>query len=159
MKDKEIIKVVDDVVASLCTLLEVECDKSSQIEKGEEGAKYIKIYFEGEDLGYMIGNHGRHLDSIQYILQIMIGRRLGEESSFRVFVDVGGYRKERDSKLEEMALQKADDARLLGEEIELSPMKPSDRRVVHLALAGFKDIETESVGEGRDRRVVIKPVK
>ena len=58
-----------------------------------------------------------------------------------------------------MALQKADDARLLGEEIELSPMKPSDRRVVHLALAGFKDIETESVGEGRDRRVVIKPVK
>ena len=57
-----------------------------------------------------------------------------------------------------MALQKADDARILGEPIELEPMSPSDRRVVHMALQVFDDIKTESVGEGNDRRVKIIPI-
>jgi len=129
------------------------------MEDGDEGIKYIKVYFDGEELGYMIGNHGRHLDSIQYILQIIMGRKLDQDPNYRVFVDVGGYREEKDSKLEEMARQKADDVRILGEEIELPPMRPSDRRIIHMALSKFEDIETESIGEGRDRRVVIKPVK
>ncbi len=106
----------------------------------------------------MIGNKGRHLDSLQFILQIMLGRKL-EDVDFRVFVDVGGYRKERDDKIVQMALEKADNARILGEAVELPPMKPSDRRIVHLALIKFKDIATESEGEGMDRHIVIKPVK
>ncbi len=58
-----------------------------------------------------------------------------------------------------MALQKADDVRILGEEIEMEPMSPADRRVVHTTLSQYEDIATESVGEGKDRRVVIKPIK
>ncbi len=107
----------------------------------------------------MIGNRGRHLDALQFILQIILGRKLGEEVDFRVFVDVAGYRKEKDDKLEQMALEKADNARILGEPIELPPMKPSDRRIVHLALMKFKDISSESIGEGMDRRIVISPIK
>jgi len=129
------------------------------MEEGEEGVKYIKVYFDGEDLGYMIGSHGRHLDSIQYILQLIVGRELEQDPNYRVLVDVSGYRKEKNSKLEDMAMQKADDVRILGEEIELPPMKPSDRRVIHVALSKFEDIKTESIGEGRDRRIVIKPIK
>lgn len=99
------------------------------------------------------------MDSLQFILQVIIGRQLDEGTDFRVFVDVGDYRKAKDESLEQMALQKADDARLLGEEIELPPMKPSDRRVVHLTLDKFKDIKTESRGEDRDRHIVIVPIK
>jgi spoIIIJ-associated protein len=84
---------------------------------------------------------------------------LDQDPNYRVLVDVGGYREERNSKLEDLALQKADDVRILGEAIELPPMKPSDRRAVHVALSQFDDIATESEGEGRDRYVVIKPVK
>jgi len=73
-------------------------------------------------------------------------------------MDVGGYKEERNKKIERMALQKADDARILGEPIELEPMSPSDRRVVHMALQVFDDIKTESVGEGNDRRVKIIPI-
>lgn len=159
MKDKEILKLVEKEVDTLCSLLNVECDSKCELEEGEEGVKYIKVYFDGEDLGYMIGNRGRHLDSIQYMLQIIMGRKLEQDPNYRVFVDVSGYRKEKDSKLEELALQKADDARILGEEVELPPMKPSDRRIIHMALAKFNDITTESRGEDGDRYIVIKPIK
>ena len=140
-------------------MLKVESEREVSIEEGEEGVKYLKVNFEGEELGYMIGNRGRHLDALQFILQIILGRKLGEEVDFRVFVDVAGYRKEKDDKLEQMALEKADNARILGEPIELPPMKPSDRRIVHLALMKFKDISSESIGEGMDRRIVISPIK
>ena len=82
-----------------------------------------------------------------------------DRENFRVFVDVGGYRREKDEEIASMALQKADDARILGEAVELPPMKPSDRRIVHLTLIKFKDITTESEGEGMDRHIVIRAVK
>ena len=159
MKDKELLKIVQQEVENLSSLLKVEREREVSIEEGEEGVKYLKVNFEGEELGYMIGNRGRHLDALQFILQIILGRKLGEEVDFRVFVDVAGYRKEKDDKLEQMALEKADNARILGEPIELPPMKPSDRRIVHLALMKFKDISSESIGEGMDRRIVISPIK
>ena len=159
MKDKELLKIVQNEVENLSSLLKVESEKEVSIEEGEEGVKYLKVNFEGEELGYMIGNRGRHLDALQFILQIILGRKLGEEVDFRVFVDVAGYRKDKDDKLEQMALEKADNARILGEPIELPPMKPSDRRIVHLALMKFKDISSESIGEGMDRRIVISPIK
>ncbi|MFA7654878.1 MAG: R3H domain-containing nucleic acid-binding protein [Candidatus Dojkabacteria bacterium] len=160
MKDKEIKKFVKEEIETLCSLLEVECERSFEMEEGDnDEVTYIKIYFEGEDLGYMIGNHGRHLDSLQYILQLMVGKIIDQDPQYRVLVDVGGYRKEKDSKIEDLALQKADDVRILGEEIEMEPMSPADRRVVHTTLSQYEDITTESIGEGVDRRVVIKPVK
>ena len=159
MKDKEILKLVEEEIEKLSSLLNIESERFVNIEDGEEDMKYIKVRFEGEDLGYMIGNRGRHLDSLQFILQVILGRKLAEDVNFRVFVDVGGYRKEKDDKLEQMALEKADNARILGEPIELPPMKPSDRRIIHLALMKFKDISTESVGEGMDRHIVITPIK
>ena len=159
MKDKELLKIVQQEVENLSSLLKVESEKEVSIEEGEEGVKYLKVNFEGEGWGYMIGNRGRHVDALQFILQIILGRKLGEEVDFRVFVDVAGYRKEKDDKLEQMALEKADNARILGEPIELPPMKPSDRRIVHLALMKFKDISSESIGEGMDRRIVISPIK
>ncbi|MBP8979478.1 KH domain-containing protein [Candidatus Dojkabacteria bacterium] len=158
MKEKDLLKIVEGEVETLCSLLGVDSERNFVVEDGEEGMRYIKISFEGEDLGYMIGNKGRHLDSLQFILQIILGRKL-EGVDFRVFVDVGGYRKEKDEKIVQMALEKADNVRILGEAVELPPMKPSDRRIVHLALMKFKDITTESEGEGKDRRIVIKPVK
>ena len=129
MKEKDLLKIVEGEVETLCSLLGVDSERNFVVEDGEEGMRYIKISFEGEDLGYMIGNKGRHLDSLQFILQIILGRKL-EGVDFRVFVDVGGYRKEKDEKIVQMALEKADNARILGEAVELPPMKPSDRRIV-----------------------------
>jgi spoIIIJ-associated protein len=157
MKKEDLIKIVDKEIGKFITLSGVDATYDSSVEE-VEGTTHITVSFEGEDLGYMIGNHGRHLDSLQYILQLMIRRAVGEDDfDFRLTLDVSGYRKERDSKIEQIALQKADDARILGESIDLPPMKPYDRRVVHMVLQKFDDLKTESYGEGRDRYVRIIP--
>ena len=157
MNSKELTKIVDKEIGKFIDLSGVDATYDCDIEE-VEGVTNINIGFEGENLGYMIGSHGRHLDSLQYILQLLIRRAIDdEEFSFRLTLDVGGYRKERDETIERMALSKADDARMLGDSIDLPPMKPYDRRVVHIILEKFDDITTESHGEGRDRYVRIVP--
>lgn len=157
MKDKEILKIAEKEVKELVKFLDIDCKYDVEIEDGEEDMKIINISFEGEDLGYMIGNHGRHLDSLQYMVSLFLRKKFEEDMHFIVMVDVSGYREERNSKIESIALRKADDARLLGEPVDLKPMKPSDRRIVHMVLQKFDDITTESQGEGLDRYVRIIP--
>ena len=150
----------DIVKKELDTLLElmgIDVEYDLKIEENND-VKYIKISFNGENLGYLIGNHGKNLDSLQYVFSLILRKKLEEGTEFRVLMDVGGYKEERNKKIERIALQKADDARILGEPIELEPMSPSDRRVVHMALQVFDDVKTESVGEGKDRRVKIIPI-
>jgi spoIIIJ-associated protein len=150
--------IVKKELEALVKLVDIGSEYSIDIDKGDE-VSYINISFEGDDLGYLIGNHGKHLDSLQYVFSLILRKKLPEDSNYRVIIDVGGYKEERNKKIESLAMQKADDARILGEEVELTPMSPSDRRVVHMTLQVFDDIKTESTGEGRDRRVKIIPLK
>jgi spoIIIJ-associated protein len=149
---KDIIKKELD---TLLSLMNIEAEYTIDTEESNQ-TTYIKISFTGENLGYLIGGHGKHLDSLQYVLSLMT-RKHFEDTDYRILLDVGGYRKERDEKLEKFAYQKADDARILGESVDLPPMKASDRRVIHMALQVFEDITTESIGEDRDRHIRIIP--
>lgn len=150
-------KTVKKELDILLSLLEIEAEYEFKTEKVDD-IKFFKISFTGEDLGYLIGNHGKHLESLQYIFSIMLRNKLKEGTNYRVIMDVCGYKEEKGKKIERIAMQKADDARILGEPIELDPMSPADRRVIHVALQVFDDIKTESVGEGMERRVRIIPV-
>ncbi|HCC68252.1 TPA: hypothetical protein DEP90_03590 [Patescibacteria group bacterium] len=157
MKKKELTNIVDREIGKFIDLSGVNATYDCDIEEVEDVTN-INVSFEGDNLGYMIGNHGRHLDSLQYILQLLIRRSVDDEDfNFRLTLDIADYRKGRNLQIERMALQKADDARTLGESVDLPPMKPYDRRVVHIALQKFEDITTESHGEGRDRYVRIIP--
>ena len=149
--------IIKKELDTLLSLMGIEAQYDLNVEESN-GVKYIKISFNGENLGYLIGNHGKHLEALQYIFSLILRKKLEEGTEYRVVMDVGGYKEERNKKIERMALQKADDARILGEPIELEPMSPSDRRVVHMALQVFDDVKTESVGEGNDRRVKIIPI-
>lgn len=150
-------KIVKKELETLLSLIDITSEYELKIEE-TEGVSYIKVSFSGENLGYLIGNHGKHLDSLQYVFSMMLRNKLPEGTNYRVILDVCGYKEERNKKIENMAMQKADDARILGEPVELPPMSPSDRRTVHVTLQVFDDIKTESVGEGEDRRVKIIPV-
>ena len=123
----------------LLELMGIDAEYDIEEEKVSD-TTYIKVSFKGENLGYLIGGHGKHLDSLQYVLSLIVRKELGEDSEYRILLDVCDYRKERDEKLEKFAMQKADDARILGEPIDLPPMKASDRRVVHIVLEKFDDI-------------------
>ncbi|MBI2357295.1 KH domain-containing protein [Candidatus Dojkabacteria bacterium] len=120
----------------------------------------VEVSIKGEDLGFMIGNHGRHLQAFQSMLSMLVRNEVWKEDDnvkFVITVDAGDYRKQRMSRIETLAMQKADDARILGEPVDLMPMNSAERRVVHTVLGMFDDVKTESHGEGRDRFVRILP--
>lgn len=123
------------------------------MQEGSEESVILNIA--GDDLGALIGRHGEALSSLQYILNLMLGRK-GHEGT-PVMVDVGGYRQRRYESLRAMALRLADRVRATGRPVELRPMPARERRVIHLALADFKGVTTQSVGEGVDRRIAIAP--
>lgn len=104
--------------------------------------------------GFLIGQHGDTMRSLQYLVSNTLKAR-GFEFS-RVNVDVADYKKQRAERLAVQVRIWAEDVKKSGEPMELKPMNSSDRRVVHQVATEF-GIETESIGEGRDRRVVLAP--
>lgn len=161
MKADKVLDITKEEVLKIKDLLGVEAEVECELEDGDEGYVVVSVTFKGDDLGYMIGNRGLHLQALQYILSNIVRgkvRKEDEEAKVTVLVDVGGYRQQRNDKIERLAMQKADDARILGESVDLLPMSAGDRRTVHSVLSKFDDIKTESFGEGRDRYVRITPV-
>jgi spoIIIJ-associated protein len=104
--------------------------------------------------GFLIGQRGDTMRSLQYI----IGSALKNQdfSHTRVNVDVADYKKNRADRLVKQAEEWFKEVRDTGQPKELSPMNAAERRVVHKA-AGDNGLETESVGEGWERRVILKP--
>ncbi|MGI6295214.1 MAG: RNA-binding cell elongation regulator Jag/EloR [Armatimonadota bacterium] len=117
----------------------------------------ITIDIEGDDVGILIGRQGQTLDALQYLLSISVNRR--SETRWRVNLDAGGYRDRHKKLLESKAREYADAVKAHGQEAELEPQSPRDRRIIHLALADDPDVYTYSEGEGSNRHVVISPKK
>jgi spoIIIJ-associated protein len=115
----------------------------------------VRIELQGPDAGRIIGRRGATLQSLQYLVARIVGHRVSRH--IRVKVDVEGYRVRRENTLRGLAQRAADRAVRDGRPIELDPMTPEERRVIHLALADDGDVRTESVGEGDDRRVCVIP--
>lgn len=118
----------------------------------EEEEGVVSLNLSTENPGILIGYHGETLSSFQLILSLIVYRKLGEW--VRV---VGDYRQRRAETLKKMALSVAKKAKFSRQEQELPPMNASERRIVHMALTEDPEVETESQGEGEERRVVVKP--
>jgi len=114
-----------------------------------------RLNISGEDLGLLIGKHGQTLEALQYILNIMVSKRMGFKCRF--VVDVEGYRLRRERSLKDMALRMADVAVREQKNVALDPMLPNERRIVHLALQDNARVTTFSQGEEPLRKVVISP--
>src|SRR5215469_7139606 len=110
---------------------------------------------DGESMGALIGRPGETLQALQFITQLLVNRRLGPWT--RVLLDIEGYRSRRERYLKDTALRAAEKAMRFRESIELDPMIPSERRIVHLTLASHESVTTHSVGEGDNRRVIVEP--
>lgn len=140
-------KIVEDVLSRL------EIAGSVNVATDETGA--FRVGIETEETGLLIGHHGKTLESLQLILGIMVSKSLGKW--VKVYVNVGDYREKREETLMHMAQRAADRALALGRSVELSRLSPAERRIIHLTLSGDERIETESVGEGEDRVLLVKP--
>lgn len=144
-------KTVQQIVEDLLTKLEVT--GTVEVTTDETGAYRVRI--ETEETGLLIGHHGKTLESVQLILGIIISKKIGEW--VKVYVNVGDYREKREETLMHMAQRAAERALALGRPVELSRLSPSERRIIHLTLSGDERVETESIGEGDDRMLLVKP--
>jgi spoIIIJ-associated protein len=109
---------------------------------------------DGDSMGALIGRRGETLQAFQFITQLLVNRRLGHWT--RVLLDIEGYRSRRERYLKDTALRAAEKAMRYRESIELDPMIPSERRIVHLTLADHESVRTHSEGEGDNRRVIVE---
>jgi len=116
---------------------------------------YVDILGDDEDdMALLIGRHGATLEAIQELTRMAVGRRLDQR--VRVIVDVEDYRKRREERMIERALDAARSVLETGEERVLDPMNPYERKLVHDAVADLGGLETSSRGEEPDRAVVIR---
>lgn len=108
------------------------------------------------DSRHLIGVQGQHLRALQHLCRSIVRKQLGEDVLF--VLDINGYRAQHEESVRALAEQIARQATHSGRTIAMRPMSPSDRRLIHTALAERSDIRTESLGEEPNRRVIIRPV-
>ena len=124
--------------------------------KIDESDDMIKVLIDGEssdDTSKLIGKKGAVLDSMNTIAQIQLNKSLAEFK--RLYIDVGDYRKKRQEKVRELAIQGCERARKYGTKVSLEYMTSYDRRIVHETLAGIEGVKTFSEGNEPHRRVCI----
>lgn len=122
------------------------------IKYNEENSN-LDINLDGEDMGVLIGKRGQTLDSLQYLVSLVINKN--SENYIKVKLDTENYRERRKETLENLAKNIAFKVKKTRRAVTLEPMNPYERRIIHSALQGDKFVETYSEGEEPYRRVVI----
>ena len=119
----------------------------------DEEEKCLNIDLSGEDMGVLIGKRGQTLDSLQYLVSLVVNK--GSEEYIRVKVDTENYRKRRKDTLENLAKNIAYKVKRTKRAVSLEPMNPYERRIIHSALQNDKYVTTHSEGEEPFRHVVV----
>lgn len=114
----------------------------------------LDIEFSGDDMGILIGKRGQTLDSLQYLVSLVVNK--GRQGYIRVKLDTENYRNRRKETLENLAKSIAYKVRKTRKPVSLEPMNPYERRIIHSALQGNKYVETTSEGNEPYRHVVVK---
>jgi len=130
-------------------------DLAAEVEV-EEQEESIEGRIDGEDVGLLIGRRGQTIDAIQLLCYRAAFR--GHNERKRVRVDAAGYRERRREMVERQAGRAAERALESGREVELEPMTPTERKLVHDHLKDRAGLETFSEGEEPDRCVVVAPL-
>lgn len=156
----EVVEVVateqdaEDIVAIVRELLEA-AGVSVTAHSGGVNGKYVNVVLDGKDVAYIVGKHGEVLNALQYLVNIVAGRRY--DRGVRATLDGNDYRRRREEALTQLASKIAKQVLDRGEEAVLDALPAFERRIVHKALSEIDGVTTYSEGEEPNRRVVIAP--
>lgn len=142
----ELMNVQADVVA---------VDNPSSVPLSSDDPPTIFLDVMGRDLGMLIGRRGDHLSQLQFLVNTLVNRKLGNWT--RVIVDVEGYRARREESLVGLAERVARQVARSGRSVVLEPMPANERRIIHLTLKQHPEVSTHSDGEGSSRRITVEP--
>ena len=152
--EKKDIPVEANIKGVLLTLVKKMGIQAEVVQTGElDGNLYIELT--SQDSGILIGKHGRTLDALQFVLNLMIDSQL--RGGKRIMIDVESYRGKRQASLNRLAKSVADRVARSGQSVLLEFMNPYERRIIHLALEDDDRVFTESDGTGVYKRVRVIP--
>ncbi|MDD3368171.1 MAG: protein jag [Lachnospiraceae bacterium] len=137
---------LDEVFAAMHMVVAIEATY-------DEAEKNMDINLSGDDMGVLIGKRGQTLDSLQYLVSLVVNKET--EDYIRVKVDTENYRERRKETLENLAKNIAFKVKRSKRATSLEPMNPYERRIIHSALQNDKYVTTHSEGEEPYRHVVI----
>lgn len=151
---KEKNNIIKEELKKILNLMLIEADI---LENVQDNVLVFNILPKNEkDIRFLIGWHGQNLIALQVILKAILSKKMGKDF-FHFILDVSGYRQKRTGMLKNIAKSAAKKVKESKRSIVLDPMTSAERRIVHLALSDeFPEIITESIGEDRNRRVIIK---
>lgn len=134
--------------------------KGLKVDDAKISAEYsegvITMELEADDYGIVIGRRGETLDSIQYLLSLIMKKN--SNGYVRVTINVGNYREKRNDTLRALAQKNAGYVLRTGRRYTFEPMNPYERRIIHTTVQGIEGVESKSIGYNQDRRVVLEPV-
>ncbi len=147
-------EVAVQTLTQLLTNMGFESSELQRVWTGtDDGNPILTLNVRGGQLGRLIGRHGATLNSLQFILRLLLSQQLQEWPS--ITVDVDGYRLKQQANLTKRALRIADEVVNRGRPQTLEAMSAADRRIVHLALQDHPKVYTESKGSGAQRKIVV----
>ena len=121
--------------------------------KYDELENYMEIDLSGDDMGVLIGKRGQTLDSLQYLVSLVVNKNV--DNYIRVKVDTENYRQRRKETLENLARNISYKVKRTKRPVSLEPMNPYERRIIHSALQNDKYVTTHSEGDEPYRHVVV----
>lgn len=144
---------VSDILDNVLGLLLLE--GSYDISETKDG---LLVMIDTQDAGRLIGFKGESLSALQLLINQIVSRKVKEGEEFkRVIIDVSGWRQNKEQELKEKAKAWAEQVIEEKQELELEPMPSWQRRIIHMVVEETKGVNSESIGEGRDRHLVIRP--
>ncbi len=165
IKQEELNQTIEEAIIALAELLDIQLEYDYEIVEyttGEgEDRELIRLKFRCDQDSLLIGYHGKTLNKLQHLISMMLSTKY--EELVRVVLDINEYRSKREESLENLAKRAEQQVLETGHAMELQPMSAAERRIIHKTLSDANENEatqvtTESIGEGRDRRVIIKPI-
>ena len=137
---------LNDVFAAMNMTVVIEAEYN-------ENEKELSVDLSGDDMGVLIGKRGQTLDSLQYLVSLIVNKE--STDYIRVKVDTENYRKRRQDTLENLAKNIAFKVKRTKRTVSLEPMNPYERRIIHSALQNDKFVTTHSEGDEPFRHVVV----
>jgi len=158
LEKTEIEIVVKDTVSELLEKMDVQAGVNvEKVYQQEEGREIIYVNIEGSDLSFLIGRRAETLNALQYIISLMVNKKVNQWIPLQL--DIQNFRHRREIELQKLARRMADQVVSTGRRQCLEPMPPNERRIVHMELRKYDLVYTESIGEEPNRKICIYPAE
>ncbi|NLN48195.1 MAG: protein jag [Clostridiales bacterium] len=150
VKEKESKKIAYEFLRNVLNAMDVKAEI-----RIKETPECLYIDLTGPRMGIIIGRRGQTLDALQYLLTLVVNKNSEREDYIRIILDTENYRRKREETLERLANRLAGRVVKSNRKVELEPMNPYERRIIHYTLQNYPGVITYSEGEEPFRKVII----